>query len=124
MGPGRGSAAGSLVSYSLGITSINPIEHGLAFERFLNPQRPTPPDIDLDFADTRRDEVIEYVSNKYGHDHVAHVITFGRMEARVAVRDIGRVLGMPYEEPDKLPNSYPTTGQKSSFSKLSARCRS
>lgn len=107
VGPGRGSAAGSLVSYSLGITSINPIEHGLAFERFLNPQRPTPPDIDLDFADTRRDEVIEYVSNKYGHDHVAHVITFGRMEARVAVRDIGRVLGMPYEEPDKIAKLIP-----------------
>lgn len=107
VGPGRGSAAGSLVSYSLGITSIDPIQHGLAFERFLNPQRPTPPDIDLDFADTRRDEVISYVAKKYGHDHVAHVITFGRMEARVSIRDIGRVLGMPYEDPDKIAKLVP-----------------
>ncbi|HOZ03097.1 MAG TPA: DNA polymerase III subunit alpha [Candidatus Woesebacteria bacterium] len=107
VGPGRGSAAGSLVSFSLGITSINPLIHGLAFERFLNPQRPTPPDIDLDFADDRRDEVIEYVAQKYGRDKVAHVITFGRMEARVAVRDIGRVLGLPYEEPDKIAKLIP-----------------
>ena len=81
--------------------------HDLAFERFLNPERPTPPDIDLDFADTRRDEVIKYVSDKYGADHVAHVITFGKMEARVAVRDIGRVLGMPYEDPDKIAKLIP-----------------
>lgn len=107
VGPGRGSAAGSLVSYSLGITELNPLTHELAFERFLNPQRPTPPDIDLDFADTRRDEVIKYVADKYGHDHVAHVITFGRMEARVAIRDIGRVLGMPYEDPDKIAKLIP-----------------
>ncbi len=112
VGPGRGSAAGSLVSYSLGITDIDPLKHGLAFERFLNPQRPTPPDIDLDFADTRRDEVIQYVADKYGHDHVAHVITFGRMEARVAVRDIGRVLGMPYEEPDKIAKLIPNNPAK------------
>lgn len=118
VGPGRGSAAGSLVSYVLGITSINPIEHGLAFERFLNPQRPTPPDIDLDFADTRRDEVINYVAEKYGHDHVAHVITFGRMEARVAVRDIGRVLGMPYEDPDKIAKLIPNDpGKKTPLKK-------
>ncbi len=116
VGPGRGSAAGSLVSYSLGITSIDPLEHGLAFERFLNPQRPTPPDIDLDFADTRRDEVIQYVADKYGHDHVAHVITFGRMEARVAVRDIGRVLGLPYEDPDKIAKLIPNDpGRKMSL---------
>ncbi len=108
VGPGRGSAAGSLVSYLLGITTINPLEHDLPFERFLNPQRPTPPDIDLDFADDRRDEVIEYVSEKYGKDHVGQVITFGRMEARAAVRDIGRVLGMPYEEPDKIAKLIPT----------------
>lgn len=107
VGPGRGSAAGSLVSYCLGITSINPIEHGLAFERFLNPERPTPPDIDLDFADDRRDEVIDYVAEKYGADRVAHVITFGRMEARVAVRDIGRVMGLPYEEPDRIAKLIP-----------------
>lgn len=111
VGPGRGSAAGSLVSYCLGITTINPLIHGLPFERFLNPQRPTPPDIDLDFADNRRDEVIKYVSSKYGSDHVAHVITFGRMEARVSVRDIGRVLGMPYEDPDKIAKLIPNNPQ-------------
>lgn len=107
VGPGRGSAAGSLVSYCLGITSIDPIAHGLAFERFLNPERPTPPDIDMDFADDRRDEVIEYVASKYGADRVAHVITFGRMEARVAIRDIGRVLGFPYEDPDRIAKLIP-----------------
>ncbi len=107
VGPGRGSAAGSLVSYAIGITDINPLRHGLPFERFLNPQRPTPPDIDIDFADDRRDEVIQYAADKYGHDFVAQVITFGRMEARVAIRDIGRVLGMPYEEPDKIAKLIP-----------------
>jgi DNA polymerase-3 subunit alpha len=116
VGPGRGSAAGSLVAYSLGITSINPFDHGLPFERFLNPQRPTPPDIDMDFADDRRDEVIEYVASKYGSDHVAQIITFGKMEARVSVRDIGRVLGMPYEEPDKISKLIPNNpGQKTSL---------
>lgn len=116
VGPGRGSAAGSLVGYCLGITTINPLQHGLPFERFLNPQRPTPPDVDLDFADNRRDEVIQYVSKKYGSDHVAHVITFGRMEARVSVRDIGRVLGMPYEDPDKIAKLIPNNpGVKTSL---------
>ncbi len=107
VGPGRGSAAGSLVAFALGITTMNPLQHGLPFERFLNPQRPTPPDIDMDFADDRRDEVLQYVAQKYGEDHVAQVITFGRMEARVAIRDIGRVLGMPYEEPDKVAKLIP-----------------
>jgi len=107
VGPGRGSAAGSLVSYCLNITTLNPLEHGLPFERFLNPERPTPPDIDIDFADIKRDDVLKYVANKYGEDHVASVITFGRMEARVAVRDIGRVLGMPYEEPDRIAKLIP-----------------
>lgn len=111
VGPGRGSVAGSLVAYCLNITSIDPLTHGLPFERFLNPDRPTPPDIDLDFADNRRDEVIKYVSDKYGSDHVAHVITFGRMEARVSIRDIGRVLGMPYEEPDKIAKLIPNNPQ-------------
>jgi len=116
VGPGRGSAAGSLVSYSLNITTINPLQHGLPFERFLNPQRPTPPDIDMDFADDRRDEVIEYVANKYGKDTVAQIITFGRMEARVAVRDIGRVLGLPYEDPDKIAKLIPNIpGHKTSL---------
>ena len=107
VGPGRGSAAGSVVSYSLNITTLNPLEHGLPFERFLNPERPTPPDIDMDFADIKRDEVINYVAKKYGEDHVAAVITFGRMEARVAVRDIGRVLGLPYEDPDRIAKLIP-----------------
>lgn len=116
VGPGRGSAAGSLVSYCLGITTINPLQHNLPFERFLNPERPTPPDIDLDFADVRRDEVIEYCAQKYGSEQVAHVITFGRMEARVSVRDIGRVLGMPYEEPDKIAKLIPADpGKKTSL---------
>ncbi len=116
VGPGRGSAAGSIVSYVLNITTIDPLKHGLAFERFLNPERPTPPDIDIDFADTGRDRVIAYVAKKYGDDHVAHVITFGRMEARVAVRDIGRVLGMPYEDPDKIAKLIPNLpGKKTSL---------
>jgi DNA polymerase-3 subunit alpha len=116
VGPGRGSAAGSLVAFSLNITTMNPFDHGLPFERFLNPQRPTPPDIDMDFADDRRDEVLEYVSKKYGSDHVAQIITFGRMEARVAVRDIGRVLGLPYEDPDKIAKLIPNDpGHKTSL---------
>lgn len=116
VGPGRGSAAGALVSYSLNITTLNPLVHGLPFERFLNPQRPTPPDIDMDFADDRREEVIEYVAEKYGHDHVAQVITFGKMEARVAIRDIGRVLGLPYEDPDKIAKLIPNEpGKKTSL---------
>ncbi len=116
VGPGRGSAAGSLVAFALDITTMNPLQHGLPFERFLNPQRPTPPDIDMDFADDRRDEVLQYVAQKYGEDHVAQVITFGRMEARVAVRDIGRVLGMPYEDPDKIAKLIPNVpGHKTSL---------
>lgn len=107
VGPGRGSAAGSIVSYALNITALDPLEHGLPFERFLNPERPTPPDVDIDFADIKRDEVINYVAEKYGEDHVAAVITFGRMEARVAVRDIGRVLGLPYEDPDRVAKLIP-----------------
>ncbi|MBQ6449946.1 DNA polymerase III subunit alpha [bacterium] len=107
VGPGRGSAAGSLVGYGLNITTINPLQHDLPFERFLNPQRPTPPDIDMDFADEKRDQVFAYVADKYGADKVAHVITFGKMEPRVAVRDMGRVLGMPFEEPDKIAKLIP-----------------
>lgn len=116
VGPGRGSAAGALVSYALNITTLNPLDHGLPFERFLNPQRPTPPDIDMDFADDRRDEVINYVSEKFGHDHVAQVITFGKMEARVAIRDIGRVLGLTYEDCDKIAKLIPNDpGKKTSL---------
>jgi DNA polymerase-3 subunit alpha len=107
VGPGRGSVAGSLTAYALRITSIDPLYHDIPFERFLNPERPSPPDIDLDFADDRRDEVIAYVANKYGTDKVAQIITFGTMEARGAVRDIGRVLGLPYAEPDRIAKLIP-----------------
>jgi DNA polymerase-3 subunit alpha len=107
VGPGRGSAAGSLVCYLTGITNLDPLKYDLLFERFLNPDRVSMPDIDLDFADTRRDEVIEYVGNKYGHDHVAQIITFGTMAARAAVRDVGRVLNYPYDYCDKLAKLIP-----------------
>lgn len=107
IGPGRGSAAGALVSYALRITSIDPIVHGLPFERFMNPQRPSPPDIDVDIADVHRDDVIRYVAGKYGEDHVAQIITFGTMEARNAIRDIGRVLGLPYSDPDRIAKLVP-----------------
>ncbi|OIO16166.1 DNA polymerase III subunit alpha [Candidatus Kuenenbacteria bacterium CG1_02_38_13] len=96
VGPGRGSAAGSIVSYALNITDVDPLNYDLLFERFLNPERISMPDIDLDFADHRRDEVIDYVREKYGQDHVAQIITFGTMAARAAVRDAGRAMGLPY----------------------------
>lgn len=107
VGPGRGSAAGSVVSYILRITDVDPFYFKLPFERFLNPERPSAPDIDLDFADTRRDEVIQYVTEKYGHDKVAQIITFGTMEARGSVRDAGRALGMPYAQPDRISKMIP-----------------
>ena len=107
VGPGRGSAAGSIVSYILGITDLDPLAFHLPFERFLNEQRPTPPDIDMDFADDRRDEVIRYVASRYGEDHVAQIITFGTMEARAAVRDVARVLGHPYAVGDRLAKLIP-----------------
>lgn len=107
VGPGRGSAAGSLISYLLNITEVDPIKYNLFFERFLNPERISMPDIDLDFADTRRDEVIEYVREKYGKDHVARIITFGKMAARAAVRDIVRVLGYPYSFGDQIAKLIP-----------------
>ena len=115
VGPGRGSAAGSLISYVLNITNIDPIQYNLLFERFLNPERISMPDIDLDFADTRRDEVINYVQQKYGSDHVAQIITFGTMAARAAIRDTGRALGMAYGFCDtlaKLIPFNPTQGMK------------
>ncbi|HHX58599.1 MAG TPA: DNA polymerase III subunit alpha [Candidatus Moranbacteria bacterium] len=107
VGPGRGSAAGSFVSYLLGITDIDPIEYDLLFERFLNPDRISMPDIDVDFADHRRDEVLDYVREKYGKDHVAQIITFGTMAARVAIRDSGRVLGVEYSYCDQLAKMVP-----------------
>ena len=111
VGPGRGSVAGSLVAYALGITDINPLDYNLPFERFLNPDRPTPPDIDVDFADKRRDEVIDYVRNKYGEDKVAQIITFGTMEARLAIRDVARALGFSYSEGDRIAKMIPPPKQ-------------
>jgi len=107
VGPGRGSAAGSIVSYLTNITNVDPIKYDLLFERFLNPERISMPDIDLDFADTRRDEVIQYVEQKYGKDHVAQIITFGTMAARAAVRDAGRVLDLAYTYCDKIAKLIP-----------------
>lgn len=107
VGPGRGSAAGSVVGYCLRITDIDPFFFKLPFERFLNPLRPSAPDIDLDFADIRREEVIKYVTEKYGEDKVAQIITFGTMEAKGSVRDVGRALGMPYAGPDRISKMIP-----------------
>jgi DNA polymerase-3 subunit alpha len=115
VGPGRGSAAGSIVSYILGVTDLDPIQYDLLFERFLNPERISMPDIDLDFTDTRRDEVFGYLQEKYGTDHVAHIITFGTMAARAAIRDVGRALGIPLPFCDmtaKLIPFNPTQGMK------------
>ena len=107
VGPGRGSSAGSLVAYCLGITNVDPIRYNLLFERFLNPERISMPDMDIDFADDRRDEVIRYVASKYGHDHVAHIITFGTMGAKAVIRDVGRVLGMPFADVDRIAKLVP-----------------
>ncbi len=107
VGPGRGSAAGSLVAYSLRITDIDPIKYGLLFERFLNPERISMPDIDVDFCKDRREEVIRYVEEKYGKNRVAHIITFGTMAARAVVRDVGRGLNIPYSEVDKIAKLIP-----------------
>ncbi len=107
VGPGRGSAAGSLVSYLLGITDLDPLKYGLLFERFLNPDRSGMPDIDIDFCFERRPEVIAYVTRKYGEENVAQIITFGTMQARAAVRDVGRVLGVPYADVDRLAKLIP-----------------
>ncbi len=107
VGPGRGSAAGSLVAYALKITEIDPLPYGLLFERFLNPERISPPDIDIDFCMDGRDSVIEYVSGKYGKDNVSQIITFGKMQARAVIRDVGRALDMPYKEVDKIAKLIP-----------------
>jgi len=107
VGPGRGSAVSSLVLYSLHITDIDPIHYGLIFERFLNPERITLPDIDIDFADNRRGEIIEYIRQKYGRDSVAQIITFGTMASRAAMRDVGRVLDIPYGEVDRIAKLIP-----------------
>ncbi|NLF80392.1 MAG: DNA polymerase III subunit alpha, partial [Clostridia bacterium] len=107
VGPGRGSAAGSIVAYSLGITDIDPLKYDLLFERFLNPERVTPPDIDTDISDVRRGEVVEYLVQKYGKDHVSQIVTFNFMLAKGAVRAVGRVLDLPYSEVDRLIKMVP-----------------
>lgn len=107
IGPGRGSAAGSIVAYALGITDIDPMKYNLIFERFLNPERISMPDIDIDICQERRQEVIEYVAEKYGHDKVAQIITFGTMKARAAVRDVGRVMDIPLAKVDKIAKLIP-----------------
>jgi DNA polymerase-3 subunit alpha len=109
VGPGRGSAAGSLVSYALRITDVDPLQYNLVFERFLNPERVSLPDIDIDFCMRRRGEVIEYVTQKYGRDNVAQIITFGTMAAKAAIKDVGRALDMPYGEVDRLAKQIPLT---------------
>ena len=108
VGPGRGSAAGSMVSYCLNITDVEPMKYSLYFERFLNPERVSMPDIDIDFCIRRRQEVIDYVNRKYGNDHVAQIVTFGTMAARGAVRDVGRVLNFPYAEVDAIAKQIPS----------------
>ena len=107
VGPGRGSGAGSIVAYAIGITDIDPIKYNLLFERFLNPERISMPDFDIDFCYERRQEVIDYVARKYGSDHVAQIITFGTMSARMVIRDVGRALDVPYAEVDKLAKMIP-----------------
>ena len=107
VGPGRGSAAGSIVAYSLGITELDPLRYDLMFERFLNPERIQMPDIDIDFDDRKRGEVIRYVCDKYGKDHVAQIVTYGTIKGKQAIKDAARVLGFPYQEGDKLTRMYP-----------------
>ncbi len=109
VGPGRGSAAGSLVSYSLHITDLDPLQHELFFERFLNPERISMPDIDMDFCMNRRNEVIDYVTRKYGRENVAQIITFGTMAAKAAIKDVGRAMDVPYADVDRIAKMVPTT---------------
>ena len=107
VGPGRGSGAGSIVAYTLYITMLDPLQYNLLFERFLNPERMSMPDLDIDFCYERRQEVIDYVARKYGHDHVSQIITFGTMKAKAVVRDVGRVLGLPYAQVDQVAKAIP-----------------
>src|SRR6202034_3328388 len=109
VGPGRGSAACSLVAYVMQITDIDPLQNELLFERFLNPERVSMPDIDIDFCMNRRGEVIDYVTRKYGRDQVAQIITFNTMAARAAIKDVGRALDLPYGEVDRVANMIPAT---------------
>ena len=107
VGPGRGSGAGSVVAWALTITDLDPLRFNLLFERFLNPERVSMPDFDIDFCQSRRDEVISYVQSKYGRDQVAQIITFGKLQARLVLRDVGRVLQMPHGQVDRLAKLVP-----------------
>ena len=107
VGPGRGSAAGSLIAYVLEITDIDPLQFGLQFERFLNPDRVSPPDIDVDFCESRRGEVLDYVRQKYGERRVSQIITFGKLKAKSVVRDVGRVMGLSYGDCDRIAKMIP-----------------
>lgn len=107
VGPGRGSGAGSLCAYCIGITGIDPIKYNLLFERFLNPERVSMPDFDIDFCNEKRQQVIDYVIGKYGSDHVAQIVTFGTLAARAAIRDVARALGLPYALADTVAKSVP-----------------
>src|ERR1051325_2703894 len=107
VGPGRGSAAGSLAAWALRITDVDPLHYDLIFERFLNPERVSLPDIDVDFCERRRAEVIAYVTEKYGRENVSQIITFGTMKAKAVIRDVGRVMDMPYADVDRVANLIP-----------------
>src|SRR5206468_1257073 len=107
VGPRRGSAAGSIVAYVLGITDMDPLKYGLIFERFLNPDRVSPPDSDIDFCESRRGEVLEYVRQKYGERRVAQIITFGKLKAKSVVRDVGLVMGLSYRDADRIAKMIP-----------------
>ena len=122
VGPGRGSAAGSMVAYLMGITDIDPDPFKLLFERFLNPERVSPPDIDVDFCQTRRGEVIDYVRQKYGERAVSQIITFGTLGAKSVVRDVARVLGWSYGDADRIAKMIPS-GRAISTSRSTARTR-
>ena len=118
VGPGRGSAAGSVVAYCLGIINVDPMRHDLLFERFLNPERVSPPDIDIDFDDSGRQEVIDYVVEKYGREKVAQIVTYGTMKAKTAIRDVGRVLGVPLEEVNRITKLFPDQPGVNTFDKV------
>lgn len=118
VGPGRGSAAGSIVAYCLGIINIDPLRHDLLFERFLNPERVSPPDIDIDFDDSGRQEVIDYVVEEYGRDKVAQIVTYGTMKAKTSIRDVGRVLGVPLQEVDRITKMFPDQPGLNTFDKV------
>ena len=123
VGPGRGSAAGSLVSYAMQITDIDPLQYGLLFERFLNPERISMPDIDIDFCMNRRGEVIQYVTEKYGREQVAQIITFNTLGARAAIKDVGRVLDMSFADVDRITKLVPNVSEHQAERRHRGRAR-